>query len=87
MAARLQATENVMMRRCGICGHRGMKAGKTTIALERGDFLLVMRNVPAQVCENCGEAFVVEQTTARLLAEAEELARSGVQLEVRSFAA
>lgn len=75
------------MMRCGICGHRGTVAGTTTIPLERGDFLLVMRDVPAQICENCGEAFVDEKTTSQILAEANKLAESGAKVEVRSYAA
>lgn len=73
--------------KCGICGHRGTVPGKTTIPLERGEFLLVMRDVPAEICENCGEAFVDEKTTSRLLAEANALADSGVKVDIRSFAA
>ncbi len=73
--------------RCGICGHRGRRRGTTTIPLERGEFLLVMRDVPAEICENCGEAYVDEKTTSRLLAEANALAAAGVKMEVRSFAA
>jgi len=74
-------------RMCGICQHRGTTPGTTTIPLERGDFLLVMRRVPAEICENCGEAFIDAETTSQILAEAEALAKSGVQVEVRSFAA
>jgi len=76
-----------MNMRCVICGHRGTKPGTTTIPLERGDFLLVMRNVPAEICENCGEAYVDEKTISHLLAEANALAKSGAKVEVRSFAA
>lgn len=73
--------------KCGICGHRGTKNGTTTIPLERGEFLLVMRDVPAEICENCGEAYLDEKTTSRLLAEANAFAASGKKVEVRSFAA
>jgi hypothetical protein len=43
--------------------------------------------VPALICDNCGEEYVDEGTTARLLAIAEEAARSGVQVDVRDYIA
>lgn len=49
--------------------------------------VLVFRRVPAEVCEVCGEEYVDEQTTSRLLTAAEEAARSGVQVDVREYAA
>jgi YgiT-type zinc finger domain-containing protein len=35
---------------CVICKHGGTQAGHTTVTLERGQTVLVSRNVPAQVC-------------------------------------
>jgi len=55
--------------------------------LDRGEATLVFRGVPAQVCENCGEQYVDEQTTARLLSQAETAIRGGVQVEVRNYLA
>lgn len=34
--------------------------GETTVPLERGTTTLVIEGVPAEVCENCGEAYVDE---------------------------
>jgi len=69
--------------KCVICKHGETEAGHTTVTLERGQTLLVFRNVPAQVCANCGEAYVSEETTAQLLEEAEEAVRARVQVDVR----
>ena len=52
---------------CVICKHGETQAGHTTVTLERGQTVLVFRNVPAQVCANCGEAYVSEEITAQLL--------------------
>ena len=49
--------------------------------------ILVVRNVPAEVCEVCGEEYIAEETTARLLSAAEEAARAGVQVDVREYVA
>jgi hypothetical protein len=48
---------------------------------------LVFRGVPAQVCENCGEEYVDEDTTRDLLQVAEEAARAGAQVDVREYVA
>jgi hypothetical protein len=47
---------------------------------------LVFKGVPAQICRNCGEAYVDQATTRRLLQDAEKAAGSGVQVDVRKFA-
>ena len=43
--------------------------------------------MPAEVCGNCGEEFVGEETTARLLRVADEAVREGVQVDVREYVA
>jgi len=47
---------------------------------------LVIRNVPAEVCENCGEAYVDEATARELLHGAEAAARAGVMVDIREYA-
>lgn len=73
--------------KCVICKHGETRLGKTTLTLTRDALTLVVKHVPAQVCDNCGEAFVDEATTARLLQAAEEAAEAGVQVEVREYVA
>jgi len=55
--------------------------------LERGEATVVFRGVPAQVCENCGEEYVDDSTTAELLAAADAAARAGVRVDVRDYVA
>jgi len=42
--------------KCVICKHADTEVGTTTVTLERNGFTYVVKNVPAQVCPNCGEA-------------------------------
>ena len=53
------------------------QAGRTTIVLERGQTTLVYKNVPAEVCDNCGEEYL----------SAEQAAERGVDLEMLRYAA
>jgi YgiT-type zinc finger domain-containing protein len=71
--------------KCVVCKKGETKAGTTTMTLERDGATLVFKEVPARVCGNCGEAYVDEEITARLLQTAEEAARSGIQVEIRQY--
>jgi len=73
--------------KCVICRHGETQAGTATVMLTRDAMTLVFRGVPAQVCANCGEEYVDEETTARLLQVAEDAAQAGVQVDVREFVA
>ena len=73
--------------KCVVCKQVETNPGTATITLERGEMVLMFRKVPARVCEVCGEEYVEEDTTARLLAAAEEAAKSGVQVDIREYAA
>ena len=73
--------------KCVICKHGETQPGRTTVTFERGGATLVIKGVPAQICDNCGEAYVDEGTTSQLLEIADEAVRAGVQVDVREFAA
>ena len=70
---------------CLICRAGEVQAGVTTVTLERDGATLVFKNVPARVCENCGEAYVDEETTRQVLLAAEQAVQAGVQVDVREF--
>ncbi|MCI0353865.1 MAG: type II toxin-antitoxin system MqsA family antitoxin [Acidobacteria bacterium] len=73
--------------KCVVCKLGETSPGQTTVTLEREGAALVVRKVPAQICENCGEAYVDAAVTRRLLQAAQEALRAGGQVDVREFAA
>jgi YgiT-type zinc finger domain-containing protein len=73
--------------KCPICRMGETEPGVATVTLERGALTLVVRGVPARVCQNCGEEYVDAAEAARLLRDAEEAARSGVKVDVRDYVA
>lgn len=73
--------------KCVICKYGETRMGKATVTLERDTATLVIRGVPAEVCSNCGEEYVSEETTARLLKSADEAVKAGVKVDVREYAA
>ena len=54
------------MTKCAICRHGEIQAGHTTVTLERGRMVMVVRRVPGQVCTSCGEPYVSDEVTAQL---------------------
>ena len=73
--------------KCVICKNGETAPGTTSILLERGKTTLVFKNVPAEVCQNCGEGYMDEDTTDRLLQLAEDAIRLGVQVDIRQYIA
>ncbi len=71
--------------KCVICKQGETKPGASTLTLTRDGTTLVVKNVPAEVCSNCGEAYIDEDITARLLRTAEDAARAGVEVDVREY--
>ena len=72
--------------KCPICKHGDTRPGSVTVPLERGAATLLFREVPADVCENCGEAYHSAATAEALLRQAEAALAGGVEIEVRRFA-
>jgi YgiT-type zinc finger domain-containing protein len=73
--------------KCAICRNGHTVEGHITVVLERGQSTVVFKNVPAKICENCGEEYLSEQTNRTILKKAKEAADRGAELELLRFAA
>jgi YgiT-type zinc finger domain-containing protein len=73
--------------KCVICKSGVTTDGTTTITLERGATTVVIKDVPARVCQNCGEAYLDDHVAAILLTVAEAAVKAGVQVDVRKYVA
>lgn len=73
--------------KCSICKHGAMAPGATTVTLERGKTIVIVKEVPAPVCEVCGEYYLDEPTSERVFAMAEEAVKKNVEVEILRFAA
>lgn len=51
---------------CPICGQGGLRPGTTTFAADADETVVVVRSVPADVCEVCGEAFISDAVAKEL---------------------
>ena len=73
--------------KCVICREVLTHKGVTSITLERKEMLLVIKQVPAQVCSNCGEAYLSDKVTESVLLFAEKAFQEGIQLEICQYKA
>ena len=62
--------------KCVICKVGETHQGKATVTLERDATAMVIKGVPASICDNCGEEYVDEATADQLLKTAEEAVRA-----------
>lgn len=72
---------------CPVCKVGRLKAGFTVVTLTRGEATIVIKSVPAEVCDSCGEYVLSEDTAARVYAIAEESIRNGAEVDVRRYVA
>ena len=72
--------------KCPICRHGVTEPGLASLTLERGTTTLVYRQVPAEICSNCGEIFHDAAVTTDLLKQAELASAAGVEIDVRRYA-
>jgi len=73
--------------KCVICKQGETRPGKVTVSLQRGATTVIVKEVPADVCENCGEYYLSEQVSGQVLKKAEDAIRSGAEVEILRYAA
>ena len=71
--------------KCVICKNGQTNNQTVTVTLEQQGKTFVFKDVPARVCENCGEQYLEEETSRRLLELAQEAAKSGIELTIAKY--
>lgn len=73
--------------KCVICKHGETAPGMVTVTLQRGSTVVIMREVPAAVCRNCGEYYLDEAVAAKVYREAEAAVARHAEVEILRYAA
>lgn len=73
--------------KCQLCKNGTTERGSVTVTLERGSTVVLIKNVPADICENCGEYYLDEETTYNILDKAEIAAKNNAEVEILQYAA
>lgn len=72
---------------CVICKTGELNHGEATVTLQRGDTMVIIKGVPAEICDNCGEYYLSEEMTQRVLELAEMAVHKGAEVEILRWAA
>ena len=67
---------------CVICKNGKTQQGTTTVTLEKEGSVIVIKDVPASICQNCGHYYLDENITERIMNIANDTIQKGVEVEV-----
>ena len=68
--------------KCPICKEGVTETGKANITLERKGSIIFFKEVPALICNNCGENYFSSDISKRLFKLAQETFKKGIELEI-----
>jgi len=72
---------------CVICKNGQTEQKTSVVTLTKEDSIFVYKNVPAEVCNNCGEQYLSELTTRHLLFDIKESISKGSILDIKEYKA
>ena len=72
---------------CVICKSGHYKDGFTTVVLTKENSTVIIKQVPAKICDQCGDYILSNEITKQILTMAEEAYSKGTEVEIRQFAA
>ncbi len=72
---------------CVVCKTGEYKAGFTTVVLTKGDSAIIIKQVPAEICGQCGEYILSSEVTRKVMAMANDAWNGGAEVEIRKYAA
>lgn len=76
-----------MSNTCPTCKNGTLKPGTTTVTVERAGALIIFKEVPADVCDNCGAYFLSEAISSELYKKANKAIQNGAQVEILKLSA
>ena len=75
-----------MKVRCVFCKGE-MREGEVNVPVDLEDRFILIKGVPALICQECGEYFVSDEVMERLESIVEEAKSRNVEIEILRFAA
>ncbi len=73
--------------RCIACKHGETEPGAVTLSVERQGAVVVIRDVPADVCTTCGEEYLSAPVMKELEVAVEQAQGAGLDVAVRHYKA
>ena len=72
---------------CVLCKNGVTRPGLVTVTLEREKTVVIVRDVPADVCENCGEYYLDGPVAERVYQQGEAAVERHAEVEILRYAA
>lgn len=72
---------------CVICKNGTTAEGLVTVTLQRNSSIIIIKNVPAEVCDNCGEYYLNDDVAGTVLQIAEKATENNPEVEILQYAA
>jgi YgiT-type zinc finger domain-containing protein len=72
---------------CVICKTGETRPGNATVTLQRGETTVLIKETPADVCQNCGEYYLDEIVARKVYGQAEEAVNRHAEVEILRYAA
>jgi YgiT-type zinc finger domain-containing protein len=73
--------------KCVICKTGDTRPGKATVTLQRGETTVLIKDVPAEVCRDCGEYYLDDEVARRVYGQAEDAVNRHAEVEILRYAA
>ena len=73
--------------KCALCKHGKTEPGTATVTLTKEETTVIIKGVPADVCDTCGEYYLDEAATRRVMEIARRAVEQGTEVEIVRYAA
>ena len=73
------------MNTCVTCRKGNMVAGYTIVTLHKDDHIFSFKQVPASICDTCGDYTLSMDVAEALLKQAANAESRGVELEIQQY--
>ena len=73
--------------KCVICKTGHTHPGTATVTLQRDNSVVVIRDVPADICADCGEYYLSEPVAKRIYVNADASVQRHVEVKILRYAA
>jgi YgiT-type zinc finger domain-containing protein len=71
--------------KCIVCKDGETRAGFTTVTLARKGHMVVIKDVPADICMNCGEDYVDPCIIREIIALIDRMPKNDILVDVRQY--
>jgi YgiT-type zinc finger domain-containing protein len=70
---------------CAVCRKGETKPGKSVFRLANGNQVFVLKNIPSNICRDCGEEYIDEEITKLVLQNAHDSFEKNLGSDLRDW--